>query len=174
MTTYRIDPLHSFIEFKIKHLMISTVNGSFQSFDATLNSDGDDFANATVTFSADVNSVSTNIIDRDNHLKSVDFFDAENYPKINFNSTSVEKVDENSYVMNGDLEIRGISRPISLSVEYNGEDEDAYGQTKVGFDMEGKINRKDWGLDFNVAGGKGSLLVGDEVKLNISIQMIKQ
>ena len=85
MTTYRIDPLHSFIEFKIKHLMISTVNGSFQSFDATLNSDGDDFANATVTFSADVNSVSTNIIDRDNHLKSVDFFDAENYPKINFN-----------------------------------------------------------------------------------------
>mgnify|MGYP000580520363 FL=1 len=174
MTTYRIDPLHSFIEFKIKHLMISTVNGSFQSFDATLNSDGDDFANATVTFSADVNSVSTNIIDRDNHLKSVDFFDAENYPKINFNSTSVEKVDENSYVMNGDLEIRGVSRPVSLSVEYNGEDEDAYGQTKVGFDMEGKINRKDWGLDFNVAGGKGSLLVGDEVKLNISIQMIKQ
>jgi len=154
--------------------MISTVNGSFQSFDATLNSDGDDFANATVTFSADVNSVSTNIIDRDNHLKSVDFFDAENYPKINFNSTSVEKVDENSYVMNGDLEIRGVSRPVSLSVEYNGEDEDAYGQTKVGFDMEGKINRKDWGLDFNVAGGKGSLLVGDEVKLNISIQMIKQ
>jgi polyisoprenoid-binding protein YceI len=174
MTTYRIDPLHSFIEFKIKHLMISTVNGSFQSFDATLNSDGDDFANATVTFSADVNSISTNIIDRDNHLKSADFFDAENYPKINFNSTSVEKADGNSYVMNGDLEIRGISRPISLSVEYNGEDEDAYGQTKVGFDMEGKINRKDWGLDFNVAGGKGSLLVGDEVKLNISIQMIKQ
>ena len=174
MTTYRIDPLHSFIEFKIKHLMISTVNGSFQSFDATLNSDGDDFANATVTFSADVNSISTNIIDRDNHLKSADFFDAENYPKINFNSTSVEKADGNSYVMHGDLEIRGISRPISLSVEYNGEDEDAYGQTKVGFDMEGKINRKDWGLDFNVAGGKGSLLVGDEVKLNISIQMIKQ
>lgn len=173
MAHYKIDPLHSFIEFKIKHLMISTVNGSFQSFDAELHSEGDDFTDAKVSFEADVASISTNIVDRDNHLKSPDFFDAENFPKLSFNSTKVEKISESDYKIYGDLEIKGISKPITLDVEYNGQDEDAYGQTKAGFDMIGKINRKDWGLDFNMSGGKGSFIVGDEVRLSITIQMIK-
>jgi len=170
MKNFIIDPLHSDISFKIKHLMISTVTGNFGKFNATMESDLDDFTDAKINFDADVNTLSTNISDRDYHLKSPDFFDTEKYPQIKFESSKIEKSGEN-YVVAGDLTIKNVSLPITLKGTYNGNDVDAYGQTKYGFELEGKINRKDWGLTFNIEGGKGSLLIGDEVILLISIQM---
>jgi polyisoprenoid-binding protein YceI len=170
MKKFIIDPLHSEIGFKIKHLMISTVTGNFGSFNASMESELEDFTDAKINFTADVNSLSTNISDRDNHLKSPDFFDTENYPNIIFESTNIEKSGED-YIVSGDLTIKNATLPITLKGAYNGNDVDAYGQTKYGFELEGKISRKDWGLTFNLEGGKGSLLIGDEVRLIISIQM---
>ena len=173
MSTFKIDPLHSDIEFKVKHLMISTVNGRFTKFDATMEAELEDFTDATLTFEADVDSVTTNITDRDNHLKSDDFFSAENYPKITFKSTEINKLDNGDYAIDGLLTIRDIELPITLSGTYNGNDVDAYGQTKYGFELEGVIKRSEYGLSFNAVGEKGGILVSDEVKLIISIQMMK-
>jgi polyisoprenoid-binding protein YceI len=170
MKKFVIDPLHSEVAFKIKHLMISSVTGIFGKFDASMQSDLDDFTDAKINFSAEVSTLSTNISDRDYHLKSPDFFDTENYPSITFSSDKVEKLSE-EYLIYGHLTIKNVSLPIVLKGTYNGNDVDAYGQTKYGFELEGKINRKDWGLTFNLEGGKGSLLIGDEVKLIVSIQM---
>lgn len=172
MKKYVIDPLHSDIAFKIKHLMISNVNGIFGKFDATMESDCEFFSDAKISFKADVDSISTNITDRDNHLKSRDFFDVETFPHITFESTSIEKNGE-LYEINGNLEIKGVTNEVCLKGTYNGNDVDAYGQTKYGFELEGSINRREWGLTFNLEGGKGSLLIGDEVKLIINIQMIQ-
>jgi polyisoprenoid-binding protein YceI len=173
MSTFKIDPLHSDIEFKVKHLMISTVNGRFTKFDATMEAELEDFTDATLTFEADVDSVTTNITDRDNHLKSDDFFSAENYPKITFKSTEINKLDNGNYDVNGLLTIRDIELPITLSGTYNGNDVDAYGQTKYGFELEGVIKRSEYGLSFNAVGEKGGILVSDDVKLIVSIQMMK-
>ena len=173
MSTFKIDPLHSDIEFKVKHLMISTVNGRFTKFDATMEAELEDFTDATLTFEADVDSITTNITDRDNHLKSDDFFSAENYPKITFKSTEINKLDNGDYAIDGLLTIRDIELPITLSGSYNGNDVDAYGQTKYGFELEGVIKRSEYGLSFNAVGEKGGILVSDEVKLIVSIQMMK-
>lgn len=173
MKKYVIDPMHSDISFRIKHLMISNVNGNFGKFNATMESESEDFSNSKIWFEAEVDSISTNITDRDNHLKSKDFFDVENFPHLKFESTSVEKT-EKDYVVKGNLTIKDSTKEITLKGSYNGNDVDAYGQTKYGFELEGSMNRKDWGLTFNLEGGKGSLLIGDEVKLMINIQMIEQ
>jgi len=169
---YVIDPLHSDVAFRIKHLMISNVNGIFGKFDATMESESEDFEGAKIWFQAEVNTISTNITDRDNHLKGEDFFDADNFPYITFESSKVEKIND-EYTVIGELTIKGVSREVTLKGNYNGNDVDAYGQTKYGFELDGSINRKDWGLTFNLEGGKGSLLIGDEVKLMINIQMMK-
>lgn len=173
MATYKIDPLHSDIAFKVKHMMISTVNGCFQKFHATMESSNQDFSDAKITFECDVDSIYTNISDRDAHLKSPDFFSSDEYPKITYTSTSIEK-DGEDYIVTGDLTIRGITRPVVLDGSYNGNDVDLYGQTKHGFELTGKINRSDYGLAFNLLSGKGNALVGDEIKLLISIQMLEQ
>ena len=173
MATYKIDPLHSDIAFKVKHMMISTVNGCFQKFDATMESNTEDFSDAKITFECDVDSVYTNISDRDAHLKSPDFFAADEFPKITYSSTSIEK-DGEDYIVTGDLTIRGITKPIVLEGSYNGNDVDFYGQTKHGFELSGKVNRADYGLTFNALSGKGNAMVGDEIKLLISIQMLEQ
>jgi polyisoprenoid-binding protein YceI len=170
MKKFIIDPLHSEIGFKIKHLMISTVTGNFGNFNATMESNSEDFTDAKINFTADVNTISTNISDRDSHLKSPDFFDVENFPNISFESTNILKSGDD-YEVTGNLTIKDVTLPITLKGAYNGNDVDAYGQTKYGFELDGKINRKDWGLTFNLEGGKGSLLIGDEVRLIISIQM---
>lgn len=172
MKKYIIDPLHSDIAFRIKHLMISNVNGVFSKFDATMESSNEDFTDAKINFNAEVSSISTNITDRDSHLKSPDFFDVENFPLVTFESTSVEKTG-NGYIVVGNLTIKGVTKEITLKGTYNGNDVDAYGQTKYGFELEGSINRKDWGLTFNLEGGRGSLLIGDEVRLMINIQMME-
>ena len=173
MNTFKIDPLHSDIEFKVKHLMISTVNGRFNKFDATMISELEDFTDAVLTFEADVDSISTNIADRDNHLKSDDFFSVDKYPKITFKSTEINNLDSGNYVVDGLLTIRDVELPIILKGTYNGNDIDAYGQTKYGFELEGIIKRSDYGLSFNAVGEKGGILVSDDIKIIVSIQMMK-
>ena len=171
MAVYKIDPLHSVIGFRVKHMMISNVNGNFNSFDATMVSETEDFTDAKITFECDVDSISTNISDRDAHLKSDDFFSAETYPKLTFESTKIVK-NEDDYTINGILKIRDVEKEIALKAEYGGNDVDLYGQSKFGFEMEGVIKRSEFGLSFNVLSGKGNAMVSDDIKLLISVQMV--
>jgi polyisoprenoid-binding protein YceI len=173
MKNYKIDPLHSYVGFKVKHMMISNVNGNFTKFDAKMTSATEDFSDAQIEFECEVDSISTNISDRDAHLKSPDFFASDEYPTINFISTSVEKSESEKYKVTGDLTIKGVTKSIELEGEYNGNDIDMYGNTKYGFEMFGKINRTDFGLTFNLLSGKGNSLVGEEIKLIINIQMVE-
>ncbi|MFY0252701.1 YceI family protein [Chitinophaga sp. 30R24] len=174
MTTWKIDPAHSDVQFKVKHLMITTVTGQFAKFDGTMESANGDFADAKVTFEADINSISTQNAQRDQHLLAADFFEVEKYPKLVFVSKEVKKIDAENYKLIGDLTIRDNTRPVELNVEYGGEVVDPYGQTKAGFELTGKINRKDFGLTFHATTETGGLLLSDEVKLLASVQMIKQ
>ena len=172
MSKFIIDKLHSEIEFKVKHLMISTVTGRFTDFDAEIISDTEDFTDAQITFDANVDSITTNIADRDNHLKSADFFDAENFPKISFKSSSISKPDDEYYVV-GLISIHGVEKEVILKGYYNGNDVDLYGNTKYGFELRGTIKRSDFGLSFNAVTDKGGLLVSDDVILNVSVQFTK-
>ncbi|GAC1380260.1 MAG: YceI family protein [Ginsengibacter sp.] len=173
MAKWTVDPAHSEIHFKIKHLVISTVSGSFKTFSGEVESDKEDFTDAKVTGRIEVNSISTNQEQRDAHLKSADFFDAENYPEITFQSKSLSKEGTN-YKLTGDLTIRGISKQVTFDVEFGGGALDLYGQTKAGFDVTGKINRQDFGLKWSALTEAGGLVVSDEVKIEMSIQLTKQ
>lgn len=171
---YVLDPLHSDVEFKIKHLMISTVKGRFERFEAGIIAEQEDFSDAYIWANIDMESINTSITDRDNHLRGPDFFDVEKYPQMLFRSTRLEaKSEPNKFDIYGQLTIKGITKDVCLNGIYNGNDEDNYGETKYGFEIEGKINRKDWDLNFNIAGGKSTLLIGDDVRLDISIQMTR-
>ncbi len=174
MATYKIDPSHSEVMFKIKHLMITNVTGSFSKFDATMVADKEDFSDATVSFEAEVDSISTNSEQRDGHLKSDDFFAAEKYPKISFVSTGIKKINDEDYKLTGDLTIRDVTKPVTLDVTYGGTMTDFYGQTKAGFEISGKINRKEYGLVWHAVTEAGGIVVSDDVKLNLNVQMIKQ
>lgn len=173
-TLWKIDPSHSEVQFKVKHLVISTVTGSFGSYDATVENEGDSFEDAEVHFEADINSISTNNEDRDNHLKSDDFFNAEEFPKLTFDSTTVEKIDENKYKVKGDLTIRGTTKPVELEAVHGGTVEDPYGQTKAGFEISGNINRKEFGLKWDAVTEAGNVVVGDQVKLLLNVQLVQQ
>ena len=174
MATYKIDPAHSEISFKIKHLVISTVTGHFSKFEGTMECLNDDFTDANVTFEADVNSISTNSEQRDTHLKSEDFFHAEQFPKVTFKSTSIEKKGSNEYILHGDLTIRGITNNIALNVEHGGSAVDPWGQSKEGFELTGKISRKEFGLKWNAITEAGGALVSDDVRLIMNVQLVKQ
>lgn len=174
MSTYKIDNAHSEVTFKVKHLMITNVTGSFTQFDATMTATTDDFSDAKISFEADVNSISTNNEQRDGHLKSEDFFAAEKFPKLSFVSSSFKKVNDSEYVLNGDLTIRGVTKPVQLAVEYGGTMTDPYGQVKAGFEISGKISRKEFGLTWTATTEAGGIVVSDDVKLNLAVQMIKQ
>ena len=173
MGKFIIDKLHSEIEFKVKHLMISTVTGRFTDFDAEIISESDDFTDAQISFEANVDSITTSITDRDNHLKSADFFDVENYPKLTFKSTSVVKSDS-EYHITGLINIHGVEKEVKLVGNYNGNDVDFYGNTKYGFELRGTIKRSEFGLSFNAVTDKGGLLVSDDVILNVSVQFTKE
>jgi polyisoprenoid-binding protein YceI len=173
-TKWVIDPMHSEIHFKVKHLVIATVTGSFEKFDAITITNGDQFENAQIEFTADVNSINTNQADRDNHLKSPDFFDAENFPQLSFKSTSITQKGDSDYVMTGDLTIRGTTKQIDMAVEYGGMATDFYGNTKAGFEISGKISRKEFGLHWNAITETGGVVVSDEVKLMMNVEMNKQ
>jgi polyisoprenoid-binding protein YceI len=169
-----IDPAHSEIHFKVKHLVIATVTGSFDKFEGTLESMSDDFSSASITFTADVNSINTNMPDRDTHLKSADFFDAANYPKVIFKSKEFKKLGESEYKLTGDITMRGVTREVTLDVEFGGTMKDPYGNLKAGFELAGKLNRKEFGLNWNAVTEAGGLVVSEEVKLQISVELVKQ
>ena len=170
-----IDPAHSEIQFKIKHLMITNVTGSFDIFQATVQTEDEDFMKAKVSFTADIDSISTGNEQRDEHLKSADFFDAGKYPQLKFVATKFEEVDkDSSYELYGDLTIKDITKNIKLDVEFGGVVKDAYGNTKAGFSINGKINRKDYGLTWNAVTEAGGIVVSDDVRIACEIQLIEQ
>lgn len=165
--------MHSEVSFKVKHLMISTVSGHFSSFDAEMQSEKEDFSDASISFSADIASVSTNNAQRDEHLKSPDFFDVANHPKMSFESTSFTHKDGQEYELNGKLTIKGVSKPVKLTAEYAGKMVDFYGNEKHGFEIAGKINRKDFGLEWSAVTEAGGIVVSDDVRIAINVQMAK-
>lgn len=170
---WALDPTHSELQFKVKHLMITTVTGSLKNFEATLTSEGDDFTNANITFKGDINSLDTGNTDRDNHLKSADFFDAAQFSTIEFKSTAVEK-DGDDYIAKGDLTIKGETKPVKLTAEFGGIATDPWGNTKAGFTLSGKINRTEFGLTWNAALETGGVMVSEEVKILGELQFVKQ
>lgn len=170
-TIWNLDPTHSELTFKVKHLMISNVKGSFTKFNAKI--EGDDFETSKITATVDATSVFTNNADRDGHLKSADFFEVETYPELKFESTDITKTDDGEYTLIGDLTIKGITKSVELDVEFGGFMKDPYGNEKAGFSFEGKINRKDFGLNWNAALETGGVLVSDEVKIAAEVQFVK-
>ena len=174
MATYKIDPAHSEINFKIKHLMITNVSGSFTKFDGTMESDKDDYSDAKIHFEAETASITTHNEQRDGHLRSAEFFDAEKFPKVTFDSTSFEKKGEDNYTLTGNLTMHGVTKFVTLDTELGGVTTDPCGQSKVGFEIVGRINRKEFGLEWNTPLETGGVMLGDEVKLQINVQLVKQ
>ncbi len=172
-TNWVFDPAHSELQFKVKHLLISTVTGSFKEFDGSVTAD-DNFDNAQINFETSIDSLSTHNEQRDEHLKSPDFFESATYPKLSFVSTKFDRKSDDTYELEGNLTIKGITKPITLKVDYNGTAQDPYGNTKAGFELNGKINRKDFGLTWNALTEAGGMVVSDEVKLLGNIQLLKQ
>jgi polyisoprenoid-binding protein YceI len=171
-TKWALDPTHSEVQFKIKHLMVSTVTGQFKQFNATVATDGDDLSTAKVHFTADVNSIFTNNEHRDAHLRNADFFDSENHPELIFDSTRFEKVDEENYKLHGVLNMRGVNKEVILDVEFGGIIQDPWGNTRAGFSVTGKINRKAHGVVMPTEAG-GALL-GEVVALHANVAMVKE
>jgi polyisoprenoid-binding protein YceI len=171
---YNLDPTHSEVGFRIKHMMFTNVSGKFNDFNVSLSTEGEDFTTASVRFEAAVSSIDTNNTDRDNHLKSADFFDADNYPKMIFESKKINANSDGTYTLSGDLTIKEVTRPAELKVEYSGFLKDPWGNTKIAVSVEAKINRKDFGLTWNAALETGGVLVGEDVKILAELQFVKQ
>ncbi len=167
---WNLDPTHSELRFKVKHLGISTVSGSFEVINGTITSTDDTFTSAGISFTADASTIDTNNADRDNHLKSADFFEAEKYPSLIFEA---KDVDLNQEEVEGTLTIKGISLPVRLEVEFEGTAKDPWGNQKAGFSVSGKIKRSAWGLTWNAALETGGVLVSDEVKISAEVQFVK-
>lgn len=171
---WKIDPAHSSVDFSIKHMVISRVKGTFHTFDAVIEADPEDLTTARIEFTVDVASVDTRNEDRDNHLRGADFFDAENYPKMTFKATRIVKKSEGEYEVTGDLTIRGVTRPETFLVTYEGQGKDPWGGIRAGFSANGTINRSDYGLKWNAALETGGVLVGDQVQVSLEIEAVKQ
>lgn len=170
---WQIDTAHSHITFTARHMMISKVRGAFESFEGVINFDEDNPTNSTVEISIDASSCNTRMEQRDNHLRSADFFDAFNYPTITFRSTRVERIDDNRGRLYGDLTIRGVTKEVVLDVEYAGMATSPWGTTSAGFSAAASVNRRDWGLNWNQALEAGGWLVGDQVNIEIELELIK-
>lgn len=173
-TKWALDPTHSEVQFKVKHLMISTVSGFFKKFEGSVETEGDDFTTAKIHFSADVDSIDTNNEQRDGHLKTGDFFDAAAHPQIKFESARLEKVSGDNYKLHGNFNMKGISKPAVLDVEYGGIAIDSYNNTRAGFTVNGKINRQDFGMNFGAVTETGGLVLGNDITLHSNIEFIKQ
>lgn len=167
-----LDPTHSELTFKVKHMMIANVKGEFKNFSVEVG--GEDILKSPLNVNIEASSINTNSTDRDNHLKSADFFDVENHKEITFKSISFNQKDEDEYELRGVLTIKGISKEIALEVEFGGSNKDPWGNEKAGFSIEGKINRKDWGLNWNAALETGGVLVSEDVKIYGEVQFVKQ
>lgn len=173
-TKWVIDPTHSEVHFKVRHLVIATVTGSFNKFEGSAEFGSDDFSDARIEFSADVDSINTNQSDRDAHLKSADFFDAAKHPKITFTSKDFQKKNDGTYRLVGDLTMKGVTREVVFDTEFGGTVKDPYGNTKAGFEITGKINRKDFGLTWNALTETGNMVVADDIKIHINVELVKQ
>lgn len=171
-TKWVLDPTHSELTFKVKHMMITNVKGEFKTF--LVEADGDDIFKSIINVTVDASSINTNSDQRDGHLKSADFFDVEHHKELSFKSTSFKKKDDDEYELKGILTIKGISKDVSLEVEFGGINKDPWGNEKAGFSFKGKINRKDWGLNWNAALETGGVLVSEDVKISGEIQFVKQ
>jgi len=172
---WAVDPMHSEVQFKVKHLMITTVTGYFQKFNIEAETEDEQFTKANrVVFTADVNSISTNNEQRDTHLRSAEFFDAEQFGEVRFESANYEKVGDDNYKLQGNLTIKGVTKPVTVDVEFGGIVVDPYGETKAGFTVTGKISRKEFGLTWNAVTEAGSVVVSDEIKLHAEVQLVKQ
>lgn len=173
-TKWVVDPAHSEIVFKVKHMMITNVKGEFREFTAELLSEGNNFIADSIKVNINASSIFTNNNDRDAHLRSADFFDVENYKELTFIGKSLKKIDDENFQLTGDLTIKGVTKEITLDVEFGGINKDPWGNEKAGFSINGKINRKDWGLTWNAVLETGGVLVSDEVKINAEVQFVKQ
>jgi len=173
-TTWKLDPAHSSAEFKVKHMMISNVKGSFSGITGTLTEHATDASLSTIEASIHVPTVSTGDPQRDGHLKSADFFDAEKYPHMTFKSTRVQKKGEGEYAVTGDLTLHGVTKPVTFAVEGpTAPGKDPWGNTRIGLSATTKINRKDFGLTWNAALETGGILVGEDVQITLEVQFIK-
>jgi polyisoprenoid-binding protein YceI len=173
-TKWVIDPTHSEIGFKIRHLMITNVSGKFDQFEAEVETQNEDFATAQIRATIKTASVNTSNLQRDEHLRNSDFFEVENHPDILFTSQKVEKIDNDNFVLHGNLTLKGITKQVKLQVEHSGFTKDPWGGERAGFVVTGKINRNDFGLSFNAALETGGVVLGDEVKIHSEIQLVKQ
>ncbi len=173
-TKWLLDPAHSELTFKIKHLMISNVSGSFKNFSAKVETDETDFTTAKIDLTAEMDSISTNNEQRDVHLRSSDFFEVEKFPQMKFTSTEIKQTDDESFDLHGNLTIKGVTKPVKLNMEFNGIVHDPYGQEKAGFLVSGKINRSDWGINLNVALETGGLMLGEDIRIQSEVQFIRQ
>ncbi|MBB1286778.1 polyisoprenoid-binding protein [Flavisolibacter sp. BT320] len=173
-TKWTLDSLHSELGFKVKHLMISNVSGSFKNFTADVETEDDDFSKASIHLTAQMDSVTTNNEQRDAHLRTSDFFEVEHYPQLTFYSTRIEKADNNTFTVWGDLTLKGVTKPVTLQVEASGVTNDPWGNERAGFTVSGKLNRKDWGVNYNALLETGGVALGEDVKINAEIQMVKQ
>jgi polyisoprenoid-binding protein YceI len=171
---WQIDNAHSAVQFTVRHMMISNVRGMFDKFEGTVDLDENHPENTTVHVVIDTASINTRQEQRDNHLRSGDFFDAENYPQMVFESTRVERTGEDTAKLHGNLTIRNITKPVVLDVEYVGQAKSPWGTTSAGFNASAKINRKDWDLTWNQGLETGGVLVGDDIKINIELELVKQ
>ena len=173
-TKWLLDPVHSGLQFKIKHLVISNVSGAFKSFNATVETEGEDFSTALINLAAEMASISTNNEQRDAHLRNSDFFEVEKYPELQFKSTKIEKRDSDNYILYGDLTLKGVTKPIHVNVEFNGIAKDPWGGERAGFVVTGKINRSDWGVSFNSILETGGVALSEEVKISSELELVKQ
>lgn len=172
MAQWNLDVAHSSVDFQIKHMMFAKVSGSFNSFSAQIDADPADLTSAAISFSIDVASIDTRNDDRDNHLRSADFFDVENHPTLTFTATSIVKTDDGEYDVTGDLSLHGVTKSETIQVSFGGTGKDPWGQTKAGFSATGKLKRSDYGLVWNAALETGGVLVGDEVKFSLDLQAV--
>jgi polyisoprenoid-binding protein YceI len=171
--SWQIDPSHSQIQFSVRHMMITTVRGHFDKFSGSVDFNEADPSKSTIVAEVDLASINTRDANRDGHLRSPDFFDAEHYPTATFKSTKVEKLDDDHGRITGDLTIRGTTHPVTLDVEYTGMGT-MWGRTSAGFNGQTKFNRKDWGLSWNQTLESGGLLVGEVVTINVELELVKQ
>jgi polyisoprenoid-binding protein YceI len=174
ITKWALDPTHSEIQFKVRHLMITHVTGSFGKFDASVETTDDNFDTSKISFSAEVDSISTNNEQRDGHLKTADFFEASKFPTLSFASNKIEKISEGEYNISGDLTFHGVTKNVKIHAEHGGVIKDPWGNTRTGFTVDGKINRKDFGMVWNAATETGGVVLGEDIKLNASVQFVKQ
>ncbi len=172
-TKWTLDPTHSELGFRIKHLMISNVSGSFNTFQVEGETKGEDFTTAKIKLTADMDSIHTNNEQRDAHLRNADFFETDKHPKMIFESTNVEKIDGENYRLTGNLTLKNISLPVILNVEFGGVTKDPWGNERAGFTVNGKIKRSDWGIKFGLLEAGGAMLA-DEVKIHSEVQLVKQ